>query len=129
MTPAEEFIATLRHVMGAPLDAAGYILQDHPMQQARGLFRFVKGEWAVEFQTLYHPQSSLSRFRVSLTREGEERSLSDIIWTEYGARVLPAEDHWWLYKAPRDLAPHLVEAGKLLFGYGIPWLEGWEESE
>jgi hypothetical protein len=93
------------------------------MQQGRGLFRFRKNNTLIDFQMLYYPQSDLARFRVSLTRDDETQSLASIIWHEYDARVLPSDDHWWQYKQPTDLGQELLEAGKLLFGYGLPWLE------
>jgi hypothetical protein len=143
MTPQEIFLSVLRHILGGALDAAGYTLQDDPLQQGRGLFRFRKGlaenSYAfIDFQTLYHPQSDLSRFRISLIRSSqpharaessqhEERPLAHIMWHEYNARVLPAAEHWWLYKHPADLGQALYEAGKLLFGYGVPWVEGHDE--
>ena len=145
MTPQEDFLPVLLHVIGQPLDAAHYHLEDAPMQQARGLFRFHKElddgrHGFIEFQTLYHPQSELSRFRISLLRNdkaqarvaspvAEEYSLAYIIWHEYEARVLPADEHWWLYKHPQDLAQHLFEAGKLLFAYGVPWLENFQNED
>lgn len=125
MSPAQEFLATLQHVMGAALAQAEYGYDEQALLAARGLFRFVKGPNAIEFQTLYHPQSGLSRFRIGLVRGSEESTLAGLIWHDYQARVLPSDDYWWLYKFPRDLAPHLLEAGKLLFAYGLPWLEDW----
>ena len=142
--PQEDFLPVLLHVIGQPLEAANYQLEDDPMHHARGLFRFHKQiddetHGFIEFQTLYHPQSELSRFRISLLRNdqpqarvasaaAEERSLAHIIWHEYGVRVLPADEHWWTYKHAQDLAFHLYEAGKLLFAYGVPWLENYEEE-
>jgi hypothetical protein len=131
----------LRHVVGQALDAAHYELEDNPTHQARGLFRFRKqlaeNVYAfIEFQTLYHDQSGLSRFRINLlknsvpdarasTPEAVETTLPTVIWHEFGAHnVLPSDDHWWMYKYDQDLAYELVEAGRLLFGYGVPWMEG-----
>jgi hypothetical protein len=144
MTPQETFLSVLRQVLGQALDAAGYSLQQDPLGQGRGLFRFRKkvaeNHYAfIDFQTLYYPQSDLSRFRISLIRstqpqaraesaQVEERTLAHIMWHEYNARVLPADDHWWLYKHPPDLGQALYEAGKLLFGYGIPWVEGTDDT-
>ena len=141
----QDFISVLRHVVGQPLEAARYTLEDTPMHHARGLFRFHKElddgrHGFIEFQTIYHPQSDLSRFRISLLRNdrpearaaspaAEERSLAHIIWHEYEARILPADEHWWTYKGPEDLAFHLYEAGKLLFAYGVPWLENFEDED
>jgi hypothetical protein len=145
MTPIADFLRVLEHVLGGVLAVAGYEREALPAHEARGLFRFRKpipdggGYYFLEFQTLYHAQSELSRFRVSLLRNvgldaraktphALERTLSDVIWTEYGARLLPSAEHWWLYKYPADLAPQLLEAGQLLFAYGVPWLEGTREA-
>lgn len=139
MTPQEIFYETLNRVIGEVLTAAHYTLFENPMQQARGMFRYHKKladdrYGFIEFQMLYHPD--LSRFRISLLRNSSldartaapdavEHALAWIIWHEYQARVLSSEDHWWVYHHPQDLAAALVEAGKLLFGYGVPWLEGY----
>ncbi len=134
------FRKTLQHVIGEAFDAAGYALEDNPMAQKRGLFRYHKAlaedqHAFIEFQTLYHPQSDLSRFRVSLlknsvpqarqaTPQTEAHDLAYVIWHIWEVPgVLPADSHWWMYKHATDLAPQLYEAGKLLFGYGVPWLE------
>lgn len=128
MTPQQTFLNVLLHVVGAPLEAAGYRLEDSPMQQARGLFRFQKSlshsRVFIEFQMLYH--SEFSRFRLNLIRSAEAReeyTLAGLLWNVYHVQVLPSEDHWWQYKQPQDLAQGLYEAGRLLFGYGVPWLE------
>lgn len=138
-SPSELFLQTVQHVAGQALAAAHYQLEAQPMQQARGLLRYGKAlgpeRYAfIEFQSLYHPQSDLGRFRINLLRNNSpearapgpaqvEQTLSQVMWHHYDARVLPAEDHWWLYKHQQDLAYALMEAGKLLFGYGVPWLE------
>ena len=86
---------------------------------------------------MIHLTTSGKRIRISLLRNNqpqaraastsaEERSLAHIIWHEYEARILPTDEHWWTYKQPEDLAYHLYEAGKLLFAYGVPWLENFE---
>lgn len=134
----QDFYAVLNHVLGPALAAAKYELEDMPMHHTRGLFRYRKqlaeGQYGfIEFQNLYHSQSGLSRFRIILLKNSQldarapgtlEKTLSELIWNEFGARVLSAEDHWWLYKHPQDLAYEMYEAGSLLFAYGIPWLEG-----
>lgn len=139
-SPQQAFLAVIQHVMGQALDAAAYQLEDNPLQHNRGFFRFWKslesGAFAfIEFQMLYHDQSGLSRFRVNLvgnsvraaaqaTPDRREKTLAAVIWHDFNApHVLPSDDHWWLYKHPQDLAPQVLEMGKLLFGYGIPWLE------
>lgn len=134
-----DFYAVLNHVLGQALAAGNYQMEDNPTHQSRGLFRYGKqlapDKYVfIEFQTLYHPQSELSRFRVNLLKNNHpdaratspdavEKTLSEVIWHDFGARVLPFADHWWMYKHPQDLAYELLEAGKLLFGYGVPWLE------
>ena len=139
MDAPDFFLATVQHVIGQPLSAAGYVLEDNPLHQTRGLFRYRKAldieRYAfLEFQTLYNPQSELSYFRITLLRnvtpdaraaspEQLERSLAHLLWHEYDLRVLSFDDHWWVYKFQQDLAPSLYDAGKLLFAYGIPWLE------
>lgn len=139
-----DFYTVLHHILGQALAAARYELENNPMQQARGLYRYGKKrndhEYVfIEFQTLYHSQSELSRFRITLLKNSQpaaraatpqavEKSLSEVIWQDFGARVLPDADYWWLYKHPRDLAPEMYEAGKLLFAYGVPWLEGTIEG-
>ncbi len=131
-----DFAAVLNHVLGQALAAAQYQLEDTPMHHARGLFRYQKrlsdsAYRFIEFQNLYH--ADLSRFQITLlknslpdaraaTPDAVEKTLSSVIWNEYGARVLPAENHWWPYKY--DLPSELYAAGKLLFAYGLPWLEG-----
>lgn len=138
-TPQDIFIQTLQQVIGQPLAAAHYLLEDTPAHHMRGLFRFRKHiaeqqYTFIEFQMLYHDQSGLSRFRITLLKNSVlhartptpalvERTLSQVIWEDYQARVLPAADHWWMYKQPQDLGYALYEAGTLLFGYGVPWLE------
>lgn len=143
-TPSEIFHEILRHVLGQTLNAAQYELEDLPMHHARGLFRYRKQLAEnrfifIEFQTLYHPQSELSRLRINLIRnstvdsgqaspERVEQTLPAIIWHEYGVQILPSDDHWWMYKHQQDLAYTLLDAGKLLFGYGVPWIEGQDTS-
>lgn len=142
--PNVVFQQVLNHVLGQALAAAHYQLEDTPMHHARGLLRYRKQPadnfyTFIEFQNLYHPQSELSRFQINLIRNSQanaraqsdhlaEQTLPFVIWNVYQAEVLPSAEHWWLYKHPQDLAYELYNAGQLLFGYGVPWLEG-EASE
>lgn len=138
MTPQEAFLAVLRHVLGQPIEAAHYTLEDSPMSHGRGLFRFGKmlseGHYAfIDFQLLYH--SDLARFGVKVIQtdqpkamlpspQRQEYTLPALLWHYYGVQLLPSEEHWWAYRQQQDLAYSLVEAGQLLFAYGVPWLEG-----
>lgn len=130
-------------VVGQALDAAGYTLEDSPLQQARGLLRYSKRLEGVvpiygfiEWQLLAFEQSTLARFQITLLRnqghdaravtsypERAERTLPWIIWHIFEARILPADDHWWVFRGENDLPQALADAGRLLFGYGVPWLE------
>ena len=51
-------------------------------------------------------------------------SLPRLVWDGFGVHVLPAADYWWPFADARALADGLLEAGKLLVGYGLPWLDG-----
>lgn len=140
MSLYESFRQILLHVAGQAFDAAGYQLQDNPMHQARGLFRYRKAlsetlRVYVEFQVLFYQQGGPSRFRVNLLRSSgadaradgattEERTLAALVWEDFGARVLSGPDHWWLVRNEREVGFGIAEAGKLIFGFGIPWLEG-----
>jgi len=139
------FHDVITHVMGSAFDAAHYHLENAPLQQQRGLYRYVKhhdhGYCFIEFQSLYHDQSELTRMRVNLIKsplqaarqahpDREAYTLPYVIWHLYGAEgVLPTEEYWWVYKDDHDLAYQLVDAGKLLFAYGVPWLEDTMDVE
>ncbi|GEM_PF-5843142 len=86
---------------------------------------------------LVYQGGGLSRFRVNLLRNtgpdarspsqyaGKvDTTLGKLLWDDFGVRQLNGPDHWWSFSTPNELAYALVEAGKLLFGFGIPWLEG-----
>jgi hypothetical protein len=129
-------------VAGQALTALGYTLQSNPTHQARGLFRYSKtlegGISAyVEFQVLHYQVGGPSRFRVNLLRNtgidarapsdyGEkiDTTLAKLVWDEFGVRQLAGPDHWWTFRDPNELGYAIAEAGKLLIGFGIPWLEG-----
>jgi hypothetical protein len=137
----EAFGAMLEHVAGQAFAAAGYMLQPNPMHHMRGLFRYHKplteGITAyVEFQMLAYADGS-SRFRVMLMRSAGadartpgadparvEKSLSRLIWEDFGVRQYDAPEHWWSFRTPEALGHAIAEAGRLIFGFGIPWLEG-----
>jgi hypothetical protein len=138
-TPQALFGEMIDKVMGKTLAAAGYELQDFPMYQMRGLFRYHKTlpdglSVFVEFQLLYY-QGGVSRFRVNLLRNMNadaradatvkvETTLSRLLWDDFGVEQLGERDHWWQFNNPTELGYALLEAGKLTFGFGIPWLEG-----
>jgi hypothetical protein len=138
------FKDTLLKVAGQALQAAGFELEDNDMQQARGLIRFRKplpelGEdiyGFVEWQLLAFEQSPLARFQIILIRNRgidartiagyehqEEHSLAWIIRHAYQSQVVPTDDHWWAFRDSNELAYAIAEAGRLLFGYGMPYLE------
>lgn len=138
------FKDTLLKVVGQAMTAANLQLEDNEMQQARGLIRFHKplpalGEdiyGFVEWQLLAFERSHLARFNVILLRNQgldaraiteyahrEEHTLAWIIRHAYQSEVVPTDDHWWTFRDGTELAYALVEAGKLLFGYGMPYLE------
>jgi hypothetical protein len=129
-------------VAGQALAAAGYVLQDNPTHQSRGLFRYRKMlpdaiSVYVEFQLLFYTVGGPSRFRVNLLRntgadarspsgydEKVDTTLAKLLWDDFGVRQLSGPEHWWLFSNPTELGYAIAEAGKLLFGFGIPWLEG-----
>jgi hypothetical protein len=140
--PQAEFGQMIEHVAGQALAAAGYVLQDNLTHQSRGLFRYRKPladevSAYVEFQLLHYTVGGPSRFRVNLLRntgldarseskyaDRIDTTLSKLVWDNFEVRQLSGPDHWWVFNNPTEMAYALVEAGKLLFGFGIPWLEG-----
>lgn len=137
---AQAYFGTLlRTVVGQAFAAAGYRLQEAPLQRAGGKFRFVKtledgSRGAIDFQALVYSDSAWSagapsRFRVQLTRSqaGDtlaSRSLSQLVVADFGVKILPSADHWWTYSDTDSLGKALAEAGHLVIGYGMPWLAG-----
>ena len=138
--------------MGQVLSSAGYEFVNQPLQAAGGKFTFWKqfteekpmlqGLYSyVEFQHLVYVSSewapnAASRFSIILTRSDSEQaqlasedpdylrcSLSELVVQVFGVSVLPSANHWWHYRDQDELATTLVEAGHLLVGYGLPWLE------
>lgn len=147
---AHYFQTQLLQVVGQALNAASYTLEDNPVHQSRGLIRFYKplpdlGEFIhsfVEWQLLTFEQSPAARFRIQLMRnygqearaftdypDRVEQSLTWVIWHVYGAKLLPSDEHWWSFRYIEDLPYLLAETGKLLFGYGIPWIEKHESTK
>lgn len=140
------FLSLLQTVIGQALGAAGYTLEQSPLQWGGGRYRFVKAleggcTGLIEFQVLVYSdnawsQDQPSRFNVQLGRsdlrgEGKNdadrfsiRSLSQLVVRDFGVKILPAEDHWWRYQNTDSLAGALAEAGHLIVGYGMPWLAG-----
>jgi hypothetical protein len=47
-----------------------------------------------------------------------------LLWEDFGVRQLDGPDHWWVFANPNQLGHALAEAARLVFGFGIPWLEG-----
>jgi hypothetical protein len=138
------FQRLLAKVVGQPLAAAQYQLENDPLQQQRGLVRYTKltptlGENVhcfIEWQLLAFAQSPLARFQINLLRnrghdaraattypDRVERSLSWVMWHVYSVRLLPQDDSWWQFRDEQELGHALANAGKLLFAYGVPWLE------
>lgn len=143
----ETFKATLAQVAGGAFAAAGYALEDAPMHHMRGLFRYRRqpaGQdegWYIEFQVLnYGPTGGgPSRFRVGLLRGtaddprapgGMEVTLARLVWDRFGVRGmgLSGPEHWWAFGNDTQMAYAIAEAGKLLFAFGVPWLEGTLEA-
>ncbi len=128
------FRLLLLTVLGQALGAAGYRLDEDPVSEAAGRFRFLPEDNSdvdpcIEFQVLagtaseWAPQMP-SRFRVSLLRQGTERALAALVVRDFDVGILPSADHWWSWQDSRELGSALAEAGHLLVGFGIPWLNG-----
>lgn len=146
--PAQaQFRRLLLTVAGQAFGAAGYTLEENPLQQSGGLYRFraaLTGGLAgfVEFQALIYAQTEYappqpSRFCVTLTRTEQpspalpsahprfaRRELAALVVTDFGVAVLPSADYWWMYRDAGELGRALNEAGQLTIGFGFPWLAG-----
>ncbi|GAB4570760.1 MAG: hypothetical protein Kow0077_05680 [Anaerolineae bacterium] len=134
-----EFGGLLVHVLGQMMTAAGYTLLESPVQQAGGLFRFTRAlpdgtRLTVDFQVLVY-QDAPDRFQPVLSRvvagagrdagsHAERITLPRLVVDVFGVRVLPHADHWWPFQDVSTAGEGLLEAGKLLVAYGLPWLEG-----
>lgn len=132
------FHQALLTALGPALHHAGYRLDQTPIRWSGGLFCFRRSyddvlDLVVSFQLLAHPDYP-ARFQVVLAREGRSAhqpvlpvvslSLSRLLWDVFRIQVLPAAEHWWQYRDLAGLGDTLLEAGKLLAGYGLPWLDG-----
>ncbi|MCY4023493.1 MAG: hypothetical protein OXF32_08590 [Anaerolineaceae bacterium] len=128
------FRLLLLTVLGQALGAAGYLLDEEPVSEAAGRFRFLPADNAaadsrIELQVLagtsseWAPQMP-SRFRVTLFRQGVERPLAALVVQDFGVEILPSAEHWWSWRDSVELGAALAEAGHLLVGFGIPWLKG-----
>lgn len=131
--PQEYFRTLLLTVVGQAYSAAGYELDDTPIQWAGGLFRFQKAlenglTALIEYQHLAYYDTEWSsgmpsRFRVTLSRsDGLRRDLSTLVVADFGVSILPAANYWWVYRDTHSLGNALAEAGHLVVGYGMPWL-------
>jgi hypothetical protein len=129
------FRTLLLTVVGQAFTAAGYGLEDSPMQQAGGLYRFTRQvdeatHVSIVYQNLAYQDTEWSsgmpsRFRVSLVRaDGTTRDLSALVVEDFGVAILPSGKHWWQYRDTASLGNALAEAGHLAIGYGMPWLNG-----
>jgi hypothetical protein len=137
-SPQENFRVILLTVVGQAFAAAGYTLEERPIQWSGGLFRFAKllddDIYArIEFQLLAYADTMWaarqpSRFRATLIRGGDtdpiRRDLSALVVEDFGVAILPSADYWWEFRNTDDLGKALAEAGHLIVGYGIPWLSG-----
>jgi hypothetical protein len=134
-SPQEYFRLLLLTVVGQAFSAAGYELEERPVQWAGGQFRFVKTfdsglRAVIEYQLLAYADTDFaagnpSRFRVTLSRgDGLRRTLSALVVEDFGVAILPSADHWWLFTSTETLGRALGEAGHLVVGYGLPWLAG-----
>lgn len=146
-TPQEYFRLVLLTVIGQAFAAAGYELEESPVQWAGGMFRFVKSldselKAFIEFQLLAYVETQWasrqpSRFRVTLTRTDQSapaaasshpaymrRDLSALVVDDFGVAILPSAAHWWPFANTDELGKALAEAGHLTIGYGMPWLSG-----
>jgi hypothetical protein len=146
-SPQEYFRLLLLTVVGQAFTAAGYALEDRPVQWAGGLYRFAKPldgglNAFIEYQLLAYADTMWasrqpSRFRVTLTRSDQaapnqvsqrpqyaQRDLSALVVEDFGVAILPSTDYWWTFANTTELGNTLAEAGHLVIGYGMPWLSG-----
>jgi hypothetical protein len=132
----QHFKEMLLTITGQALAAGSYELEDDPLSQKRGLVRFAKtapeiaenARLRIGWQLVAFEQSPVAQFRVELERLNADdysasRTLAEVMWNEFDARVLPGEDYWWEFRTGDELPHALAAAGKMLFAYGIPWLE------
>jgi len=145
--PQEYFKGILLTVAGQAYMAAGYTLDEKPLQWMGGRFRFVKRLDAelfgfIEYQVLIYKDTEYaarmpSRFRVTLIRTDQhnpaltsdhpqfaQRDLSALVVDDFNVAILPSANHWWHFHNTDELGKALAEAGHLTIGYGMPWLAG-----
>jgi len=133
--PQEYFRTILLTVMGQAFSAAGYLLSEKPLQWAGGQYRFEKSlpddaRAVILFQHLVYADTEWSagqqsRFRVTLSHtDGRARDLSALVVEDFRVQILPSAAHWWTYHNTETLGRALAEAGHLIVGYGMAWLEG-----
>jgi hypothetical protein len=140
-SPQEYFRLILLTVVGQAFSAAGYALEERPVQWDGGQFRFVKPLEGrlniIEFQMLAYADTLYtvrqpSRFRVTLVRGASSgsqpdytrRTLAELVVEDFRVAILPSADHWWAFSTTEELGKALAEAGHLIVGYGLPWLAG-----
>jgi hypothetical protein len=144
---AQDYFRTLLlMVVGQAFTAGGYELDDTPLQWVGGKYRFSKpldAPWRayIEYQALIYTENSYtgkmpSRFRVNLIRSDQtnarpsqhpryaQRTLSQLVVADFGVAILPHAEHWWTYSDTTSLGNALAEAGHLVVGYAMPWLDG-----
>lgn len=148
----QEFGFYLHLVLGQAIQAAGYDKQTNEINEFSGKYIYCKqftdatptlqGLYAfIEFQNLIYVASewapnAVSRFTIFLTRSDSELPylgsedpdyaqcmLSELVVRDFSVDILPTARHWWLYREHTELCDALAEAGHLLVGYGIPWLD------
>ena len=140
------FLSILTTVVGQAFQAAGYFLEESPMQWVGGRYRYVKQldesfRAYIEFQVLIYASNEwvsgqASRFQVTLIRSDQpggrpgahpryaKRSLPELVVEDFGVAILPSAAHWWSFDNVDSLGHSLAEAGHLAIGYGMPWLSG-----
>jgi hypothetical protein len=142
----EFFRALMVTVVGQAYQAAGYSLEDAPLKWLNGQYRWLKAlegglYGLIDYQVLIysdtpHAARTPSRFRVALTRADNAqgrasahpayatRTLSALVVDDFGVAILPSADHWWTFHDTHSLGQALAEAGHLVIGYGLGWLDG-----
>lgn len=131
-SPQDYFRMILLTVVEGAFNAAGYRLDERPVQWAGGNFRFSKllnddQTGVIEFQHLHYAEGGPSRFTVTLARTGRQplrRSLAALVVEDFGVAILPSAAHWWSFRNVTELGRALGEAGSLAVAYGMPWLAG-----
>lgn len=142
----EQFKTMLQRVLDGAFYAAGYRLQQEPLQWLSGSFRYCKtldegwSGWII-FQVLAYTDTAWaprhpSRFRVHLVRTDQpnagksaalryaNRLLSALVVEDFGVSVVPSADYWWPFTDAHTMGHAIAEAGKLAIAYGMPWLAG-----